>query len=173
MRVALESRDRCDEFPGYPQLSLLSTPGNSGAEDHQDQWVAVLDVFGSLRINGEAVPLGLRVLRDRDAIQIGDGCAAAASGGMGVMFFSTQSTPVVTPLAGEKAVVCARCRKKIQPGTLSVRCPACGAIHHQTSAAGAGATEQLMCWTYHTRCARCQREATALDDCEAWTPQEL
>jgi len=158
--VALDGRDDYDDLA---QLTLLHTRGNSGADG---QWVAMADAGGSLRINGQALPqgLGLRVLRDRDAIQAIDESGQA---GDDVVFYSTQSTPIVSPLPGEKAIACARCRLKIQPGTPSVRCPTCGALHHQSPA------EELGCWLYHTTCAVCQRQATALDDREVWTPQEL
>ena len=115
----------------------------------------------TLRVNGEPLPLGLRVLRDRDAIQ------TAGEDGPGLYYFSTDSSAVVAPFAGAKPIPCARCHELIRPGEAVVQCPACGAVHHQLSG-----NPDFSCWTYDS-CANCRTQPTTLDDRELWTPADL
>jgi hypothetical protein len=111
-----------------------------------------------MRVNGESVSLGINVLRDRDAIQLG---------GNSTVFFSTESTPVIAPFAGEKPLPCARCKTPLHPGDPAVQCPRCGAVHHQDAAV------ELPCWTHTDRCGRCHVQSTSLDPEQTWTPADL
>jgi len=118
-----------------------------------ERWV----VLGapSVRVNGVALGAGIAVLRDRDEL-----FAAGVR-----MFFSTETLAVIAPFpAGVEDVLCARCRTSMVADTPAVRCPDCGAWHHQT--------DGLPCWIYTERCARCPR-TTAFDADYAWTPEGL
>jgi hypothetical protein len=125
-------------------------------------WAILSGPGPSLRVNGETVPLNLRVLRDRDAIQLIAGDETSA-----VFFFSTDSPPVVAPLAADQPLPCARCQVAISPGESAVRCPACGAAHHQI------AGTDYACWEYDQVCGSCRKQPTALDERHLWTPEEL
>jgi len=81
------------------------------------------------------------------------------------MFFSTELLAGVTPYPGsERPILCARCKAEIATASPAVRCPRCGAWHHQS--------DELPCWTYAERCSVCD-QPTALDAGFAWTPEEL
>jgi len=120
----------------------------------QSRWALIVRPSGEMvRVNGDRVALGIRALRDRDAIQIGFGER---------IFFSTDSAPVVAPYAGTAPIPCARCGTDIQPGTPTVQCGRCGAYLHQS--------QELPCWLCSDRCL-CDR-ATALSDDNCWIPDE-
>ncbi len=106
-------------------------------------------------INGDPLALGIRVLRDHDAIRIGSSDS---------MFFTTESLAQVVPFPEPRPVPCARCKTDITPGSPAVKCPKCGAWHHQG--------EELSCWTYAEKCAGCD-QPTAMDGQYAWTPEGL
>ncbi len=116
-------------------------------------WVVV--GAASVRVNGDALGTGIAVLRDRDELFVA-----------GVrVYFSAETLAVVAAFpGGEGAVLCARCTTPMVAGAPAVRCPDCGAWQHQT--------DELPCWIYAERCARCPR-ATALDADYAWTPEGL
>ena len=117
------------------------------------EWVLLADPGARARINGEPLALGIRVLRDRDEIVLG----GARS------YFSTECLACVEPFPGaEVAVVCARCRQKIEPRSAAVRCPGCATWCHQT--------EDLPCWEYAPTCPLCSA-STALDAGYRWEPE--
>jgi hypothetical protein len=119
-------------------------------------WALLVDPGARVLHNGQPVAAGVRVLAHRDAL--------ALEGGGEVAFFSTEEPARVEPFAGADAVTCPRCRGAIEPGTDSVRCPACGVLHHES--------EELGCWTYAQTCALCA-QPTALDAGLQWTPEGL
>jgi hypothetical protein len=123
------------------------------AGDDESQWALIVGRGPRVRVNGDRVMLGIRSLRDRDAIQIDGGER---------IFFSTQSAPVVAAYGGKIAVPCPRCSSEIQPGDLSVQCPRCRAYFHHTG--------ELQCWLYTDRCI-CD-QPTALNDENCWRPDE-
>ena len=135
------------------ELRLLSRPGN--AVGGKATWVAI---GGGLRINGAPLPLGLRVLKNRDGLTTPDGSR----------FFFTDEAPAQVeafPGLGEgKPGTCARCRTAIAPGELAVRCPGCGAWSHET--------EKLPCWTYAgaVACPLCSQPN--LLGTYTWSPEE-
>jgi len=111
----------------------------------------------SCRVNGEPVPLGIRVLRDRDEIVTAPGMRC---------FFSAEVCASIVPFAGgERAVFCPRCLLEIATGSPSVRCPVCGVAHHEDS------SQQRPCWTYAS-CAACGHKSD-LDAGLQWSPEEL
>jgi hypothetical protein len=100
----------------------------------RDPWAVLGGDSGALRVNGEPVALGIRVMTDRDALFAEDGS---------VSFFSDEEPAQVVAfpgLAGGKPGTCARCRNPIAVGDLAVKCPGCGAWTHQS--------EEFPCWSY-------------------------
>lgn len=109
----------------------------------------------AVRVNGNPLDVGIRVLRDRDEL---------LAGGVRT-FFSTEALAAVVPFPqSEMPTFCARCKLAIASGAPAVRCPQCGVWHHQS--------EELPCWTYAPRCALCD-QPTALDAGFRWVPEEL
>ena len=150
-------------------FSLISGPGQTlclraGAEaaaapatllrsqlDGRESWV----LTGTARVNGMPLRTGIRVLRDRDELEIGGLCT----------FFSTETLALVEPMPrGDKPVFCPRCKQGIEPESAAVRCPQCRVWHHQS--------DDLPCWTYAEHCTLCD-QPTALDAGYRWTPEEL
>lgn len=132
-------------------------------------WAILATSVDALRINGHDVPLGLRVLADRDEIALAD-----VSGEMSRWYFSTEEIVSVVPFPGsDHATRCPRCKKELEVGMPSVRCPnpQCGAWHHQIPA-GHATHRERECWTYASKCALCS-QSTALDAGFRWTPEEL
>jgi hypothetical protein len=146
-----------------PQIRLLSTPV-AGSE-----WGVLVPRDESLRINGEEVLLGLRVLSDRDELSTVDASQPSTR-----WYFSTEEVVQVVPFPGSDHITrCPRCKQGIEAGAPAVHCPnpQCGAWHHQISA-GHEKHRERECWTYATKCALCS-QTTALDAGFRWTPEEL
>lgn len=123
---------------------------------NQRAWHLLAAPDAEVWVNGLPVLAGLRVLADRDEIRID---------GRDTFFFSTEELARVTPMpVTDKPVMCPRCRQRIEPDTLGVRCPQCGLWHHQS--------DDLPCWTYAPTCALCP-QPSALDAGFRWTPMEL
>ena len=119
-------------------------------------WSLLAAAQCDLRVNGEAVPTGLRLVEDRDEIRVGRGVYA---------YFSAEVLAVVEPLpGGERELFCGRCKQVIAEGADSVRCPACGVWHHQN--------DELPCWLYSEACSLCD-QLTELEGQFRWTPEGL
>lgn len=120
-------------------------------------WSLLVAPRCEVRVNGEAVPTGLRLVEDRDEIRVGrEGVRA---------YFSTELLACVEPLpGGDRELFCGRCKQAIAEGADSVRCPACGVWHHQD--------EELPCWLYAEACSLCD-QPTVLDGQFRWTPEGL
>jgi len=113
-------------------------------------------------VNGSPLVAGIRLLRDRDEIRMGN---------VQRLFFSTERLACTEPFPGsEKPVVCPRCKQEIKKAQPSVRCPnpKCGAWHHES------AEEELPCWTYAAQCGNvtCDQQ-TQLGSGYRWTPEDL
>ena len=123
-----------------------------GAEG-QEEWFLIAPPRSTL-INGKLEALGIRLLRDRDEVQIR---------GSELVFFCTEQLARVGSFSGPQAVHCGRCHDAIKPGSLAVRCPnpACGIWYHQR--------EDRPCWTYGESCSLCP-QPTALSGKFSWTP---
>ena len=135
--------------PAAPALLL------GWADASQETWVCLEGNEQDVRINGEQLPLGLRVLRHKDEILI-----AAQR-----LFFSTERLARVESFTGAApADRCPRCTQPIPAGGAAVQCPACGGWHHQSA--------DLPCWTYTAHCALCD-QPTALNADYGWTPEDL
>jgi len=121
-------------------------------------WIILDESASRTRINGAPMPVGARVLADRDAIALGDGCT---------VFFSSERLAQVVPFPDEDdRTCCIRCKLPLEPGTPAVRCPApgCGFWHHQY--------DDTLCWTYTESCAGCGHP-TAFEAGFQWSPSEL
>jgi hypothetical protein len=119
-------------------------------------WALLAGPSATLRVNGQPLVLGIRVLRDRDEISF-DGHRG---------FFSTEELAQIVPFPGlPQPAFCPRCKQKMETGDLAVVCPHCRAWHHQS--------EKYPCWTYGGTCALCQVQSTALDAGYTWTPEKL
>ena len=79
----------------------------SGGSARDASWVLIAPPF-AMRVNGQPLALGIRVLRDKDEIIEREENAP--------LFFSTERLAAVEPFSGDAPVVCARCRNEIAPG---------------------------------------------------------
>jgi hypothetical protein len=131
-------------------VSRRSMPGG------REAWVLLSPPSVDLRLNGAPLHTGIRVLEDRDAIQLSDGSPT---------YFSSERLAQVEPFPGSPGpVYCPRCKTEIEGGTPAVRCPGCDSWHHQSETFG--------CWLYAERCALCDHP-TALDAGFRWSPEDL
>lgn len=118
----------------HPADAVLRVSRN---REHNEMYTFLVALSDSLLVNGERLIIGGRLLQDKDRI--------ALPGGQRLCF-STEELAVVAP-APDTELVCFRCKQSIGPGSPSVKCPGCGAYHHQV--------EPLQCWTYSAGCAAC------------------
>ena len=143
-------------FDSEVALFGLESVGSAGPAE---RWALIFPIpCRAVYVNGGAVRSGIRVLRDRDAVQV--------SGGQ-LVFFSTERLARVEPLpAGLPPTHCPRCKQQIEPDTDAVRCPSpgCRAWHHQS--------DELGCWRYADTCALCP-QPTDVEAGYQWTPQGL
>lgn len=133
--------------------SALLLRSRRGAEEI---WLVMSTSPRGVRLNGAPLSTGIRVLADRDELQLD---------GRGRFFFSTERlVRIETYGAGERPVVCPRCKLPIEVGTLAVCCPQCAVWHHQSV--------DSPCWIYSEHCALCP-QPTPLDCGYRWTPEGL
>jgi hypothetical protein len=106
------------------------------------------------QVNGVRLQTGLRVLRDRDSIQLAD---------RPPIYFSSERLPVVEPLPElDQPIFCPRCKASIETGSPAVRCVTCGSWYHESP--------EFPCWTYSENCL-CGYP-TALDGQYRWCPAD-
>ncbi len=157
---AIAKFDERSEAAVSPQLLVLScTDPTSGGE----KWVLIAPP--TTTINGAALSVGIRLLRDKDEIRVQ---------GQERMFFGGERLATIQAFAGSPhAIICPRCKQPVSDGAMSVRCPACGVVHHQTG--------ELPCWLgyvdsgnpFHT-CALCDQPAAVEPDARfRWSPEGL
>lgn len=121
-----------------------------------ETWLLQSAPGDAVTVNSSPLYLGLRALRDRDEIRIAGGHR---------FYFSTERLAHIEPFPQiDHAVICARCKQAIQPGSPAVQCPQCGTWCHQSS--------ELGCWTYGQNCPLCD-QPTALDAGYRWSPGAL
>ena len=151
-----------EELDFVPAAGVSSHPASPvrlvhlGPAGGRSSWVLLAGSEASVRINGDRLLLGLRALRDQDEISMSNQR----------WFFSTEPLACVRPFSGSaEPAFCPRCKERLEVGDPAVACPHCHAWHHQS--------EKLPCWTYHSTCALCQHQLTALDAGFAWTPQSF
>jgi hypothetical protein len=108
-----------------------------------------------VRVNGDAVLLGTRLLRDRDEISLADGA---------VVWFSTESLPHIEPFpVSMPRTLCARSRIVLTEGMPCVRCTGCGLWFAQT--------DEYPAWTYAPTCIGCPAP-TDLNADYRWRPDD-
>lgn len=135
-----------------PDGALLLPCASSAATD---AFALLARPAHAARVNGVPLQNGMRVLRDRDCIQLGD---------RSPIYFSREELPTVEPLPeSDQALFCPRCKASIETDSPAVRCVSCGSWYHQT--------DEFPCWTYSESCV-CGH-ATAFDGNYSWTPDEL
>jgi hypothetical protein len=138
--------------PGAARTAVLRRAEGQG----EPVWLLLAASGAGVSVNGLPAPAGIRVLADRDEIQVDGG---------GPLIFSTEALARSEPFPGfDRTIFCPRCKLEIERGAQSVKCPACGIWHHQT--------EELPCWTYASSCALCP-QPTGLETGYRWTPEEL
>ena len=126
------------------------------ASTNQSRWLLISRQGHAVCVNGDSTTLGVRVLTDRDEINVE---------GVGEFFFSTESLARIEVFTGSaQEIYCPRCRQVLDEGVPAVRCPQCGVWYHET--------EELNCWRYAETCALCP-QPTDLDAGFRWTPEEL
>jgi hypothetical protein len=144
---------------GNPEQPVVAAENDAPAlvmrSDGESDRILLSNGSAIVRVNGEALLLGIRVLRDRDAIRIG---------ASEPIFFSTESLPRITRYIEDRIVPCARCRTEIALDEPAVKCPRCAAWHHQH--------DEMPCWTHADTCAACQ-QPTPLDGGYQWSPEGL
>ena len=119
----------------------------------KDSWVLLASPAGVVRVNGDPVVAGIRVLRDRDEIVLGGARC----------FFSAERLARIEPFPGADGdVICPRCKRPIAPATPAIRCPGCGTWHHQEG--------ERSCFTYAPKCALCE-QASDLNAGFRWQPE--
>ncbi|MGD2151938.1 MAG: hypothetical protein PVG79_01640 [Gemmatimonadales bacterium] len=122
----------------------------------REAWVLLSAPTEDLRVNGAPLPTGIRLLEDRDAIQLSH---------ESLTYFSSERLAEVELFPGSPdPVYCPRCKTEIEAGTPAVRCPGCESWHHQSEVYG--------CWLYTERCALCD-QPTALGAGFRWSPEDL
>lgn len=132
--------------------SAVSIVRSSGEEN--EQWHLLVPHGVRVSVNGLPIITGLRTLRDRDQITIGDRTA----------YFSTEERVQRVPFpGGERKFFCARCRQELIVGVSAVKCSQCNVWHHQTN--------ELPCWTYAAHCALCSQQ-TDLEAGYRWQPDD-
>lgn len=105
----------------------------------------------AVRINGQAMPAGLRVLADRDEIRVNH-----------ERFYFSSQDPLVVETRNAERVACPRCSGMIESGTPAVRCH-CGAWFHQSA--------EHPCFTYGETCPLCNVSSQL--DADPWGPSEI
>ena len=116
--------------------AALLVPVESATSDSRDQWLLIGN--GALRVNGNPIPPGIRLLQHRDELRLAGARA----------WFSTERLAVVEPLEDRSGPRCPRCSKEIAYGSLSAICPACSVAFHQS--------DRKPCFTYEPVCPICK-----------------
>ncbi len=127
-------------------------------EAGKESWLLLFPPGAGVRVNGARETQGIRVLRDRDEIQVP---------GLGYLYLSTERLARVEAYpAATQVAFCPRCRQPLQTGVAAVRCPACGVWHHESESEG------LQCWTYSDKCGfpDCG-QSTEFSTGFRWTPE--
>jgi hypothetical protein len=107
----------------------------------------------SVRINGDALYGGVRVLRHADELRAG----------LRRVFYAEDEAPRVAPFPGaDPPPRCPRCTRPIEAGAPAVQCR-CGLWMHQS--------DEWPCFS-HAPCPQCA-EPTAIDDAVVWSPEGL
>jgi hypothetical protein len=115
-----------------------------------------------VRVNGQAILGGVRVLEHKDEVLLAETR----------LYFSMETAPVTTAYRlseDGRPPICPICRGPICDGMRAVQCPGCGRWFHQLDAAGDRLAKS--CWTYAPTCRFCSHP-TAFDAVAAWRPEK-
>jgi hypothetical protein len=113
-----------------------------------------------VRVNGEPILGGLRLLEHKDEILTS----------VGRLCFSQETPPAVViyqPTLGQRPAVCPICRGPVIQGMQAVQCPGCARWFHQLDAIGDRPAKP--CWTYAPTCRFCNHP-TAFAAEAVWRP---
>jgi hypothetical protein len=113
-----------------------------------------------VRVNGERVFGGLRLLEHKDEVLAG----------CGRLCFSQETTPVVVRFhlaPGQRMPICPLCRGPVREDAQAVACPGCGRWFHQVDTEGDRPAKP--CWSYAPTCRFCNHPTAFAADA-AWRP---
>jgi hypothetical protein len=142
---------------GGKQISLGILQIREGARASH---VLIIGSGEEVRVNGQPVMGGFRVLQHRDELVVETAR----------LFFSAESTPVLETYHHDESArrpKCGVCRAEIRDGQTVVRCPGCNRIFHQIAAAGDAPEKN--CFSYSAQCPFCQHP-TSLTGETSWRP---
>jgi hypothetical protein len=149
---------------GWPPLEVVGAPCHAqgspatlcrlSAAKPAARWALLAAATGEVHVNGNPLPLGLRVLLHKDEVRIGEQH----------FYFSAERLPRVEafPVLG-RSVACGRCGGALRPSMPAVSCPGCGTWTHSSA--------DLPCWRYAPTCPRCEQRTDAED--YTWSPDCL
>jgi hypothetical protein len=145
----------------HAQSGIMLLRDSSSAGDAHCVLLIHPDANLTVRINGDPLYAGIRILRDRDEILISYAVNQSQR-----LYFSTERKARIESFASDHEVSCMRCHQGISPGSLIVRCPSCSALHHESA--------ELLCYSYAPTCANgmCSHP-TVMDEEFSWTPDYL
>jgi len=149
---------------GVAELAVGEKPDSAVVARHRTgdgrtSWILLAAEDQRVSVNGVSIVAGIRVLQDRDHIQL-FGHDTSIS-----FFHSSELIPRVDTFPGsDQQVFCPRCKRVINPGTPAVTCPGCGVWYHQS--------DEYPCWTYSDICATCPQK-TDLEAAFEFSPEDL
>lgn len=149
-----ESRTAFDMFDGFRLVVKLEmTPPIH---------LLVANPRHHLRVNGQLVVGGIRVLDHKDEILHG----------ANRYYFSSESKPelvIYRRQSESRPVRCPVCRGPVNNGDQVVFCPGCQRVYHQVD--GSEEQSERPCWTYAASCQFCNHP-TSLTGENGWRPEE-
>jgi len=148
---------RATQSPRVKQGQVLL--GRYQRDGEPERWVLKAAPRTAITVGGRRLYFGIRVLADRDEIVLG---------GRVRLYFTTERLPRIEPFPGSAhPTFCARCKQRIEKGTLAVRCPnpECNYWCEQT--------EARPCWTYGPTCPMCSQPTKLEGATFRWSPEGL
>jgi hypothetical protein len=137
---------------GWRRAQIPSAVAGGEIVKFNAAYVLLAPPGGGVRVNGQRLVRGIRVLEHRDEVMDADGAVA---------YFSTEEPPEPVRYSGP-AAKCGRCRASIALDSLAIKC-ACGVWYHHGDPS---------CFEYgdDPRCVACRR-AARLDGSGLWSPE--
>jgi len=153
-KLNVEAVDAAGAQPGSITLVQCQHGGH-------DVWALLADTH-AVRVNGDALLLGIHLLGDRDEIRL--------PGGERVFYSTERAARLETMPDLGRLIECPCCLTEIRPGDPAARCPHCGLWYHQMPE---DTERPLPCYETAPNCKSCRQPLPALDGNYAWTPEEL
>lgn len=118
-----------------------------------------------VRLNGETLPGGLRVLQHKDEILLGNSR----------LVYSAETRPAIVTFRvepGSRLPTCPICRGAVRGGDQAVRCPGmnCARWFHEIAGSEKDGVKPKRCWSYNAKCSLCGHPTT-LDGGDVWRPE--